>query len=177
MQQFTKIKELYQKFDKELRQNFRFVVRDTEKGIWGTSNLDAVFQLFKQIQLKDKKFIDIGCGDGRIVLVASLFTDATGIEIDKDLINKGNEIKQQLNLKANLIQDDFFKHDFSNYDILFSNPDTGWYNGLEDKLLNEMKPTATLYVYNNTFLPRILKRGKTHWINDVPITEFSRKSI
>ena len=28
-------------------------------------------------------------------------------------------------------------------------------------------------VYNNIFLPRFLKRGKTHWIQQVPITEYT----
>ena len=172
MEKFAQIKHEFQQFDLELAKNFRFIVRDTEKGIWGAANLDAAFELFKKIKLNQhKNFLDLGCGDGRVVLIASLFTKATGIEIDQDLINKGNEIKNKLNLNAQLICDDFFNHDLSNYDIIFINPDTGFYNGVEDKLLKEME--GKLLVYNNIFLPRFLKRGKTHWFNQVPITEFT----
>lgn len=173
-EKFNQIKSAYFQFDRELHEKFLYVVRDTEKGIWGTSGMDNVFALFKRIRLGQKKhFLDIGCGDGRVVLVASLFTKATGIEIDKNLIKKGNEIKARLKLKdANLICDDFFSHDFSKYDIFFINPDKGFHHGLEKKLLVEMK--GKLLVYNNIFMPRFLKRGKTHWINQVPITEFTR---
>ena len=171
---FLGIKKQFQLFDKELKEKFLFTVRDTKKGIWGPSNLDAVFELFKKVKLQNKKrFLDIGCGDGRVVLVASLFTKASGIEIDKNLVKKGNEIKDTLKLKnAKLICGDYFNHDFSKCDIIFTNPDTGFYNGLEDKLLKEMK--GTLLVYNNIFMPRFLKQGKRHWMNQVPITEFIR---
>lgn len=169
-----KIKKEFSDFERELHNKFRLVVRDTEKGIWGTSNIDVVFQVFKSMGLeKYKTFLDIGCGDGRVTLVASLFTSAMGIEFDRDLILKGREIQKKLQLShAELVQGDFFHHDFSQYDILFVNPDTGFYNGLEDKLLNEMK--GLLLVYNDVFLPRFLKRGKTHWVNQVPVTEFTR---
>lgn len=174
--QFNQIKHAFDQFDRELKEKFLFAVRDTAKGIWGASNLDAVFGLFQKIGLsKYKNFLDIGCGDGRVVLVASLFTKAEGIEFDRDLINKGNEIKKKLGLtNAKLICGDFFKHDLSPYDIIFINPDTGFYNGLEDKLLKEMKKDAKLLVYNNIFLPRFLKRGKTYWFNQIPVIEFTR---
>ena len=167
------IKKEYDQFDRELREKFFFTVRDTEKGIWSPSSIDVVFELFKRIKLQNKKnVLDIGCGDGRVVLIASLFTKASGTEIDENLVDKGNEIKKRLKLNAKLICGDYFKHDFSKYDIVFTNPDTGFYNGMEDKLLNEMR--GTLLVYNNIFMPRFLKLGKTQWINQVPITEFTR---
>ena len=170
------IKREFEQSDKELRQSFRFVVRDTAKGIWGASDLDVVFALFEEINLRQyKHFLDLGCGDGRVVLVASLFTKATGIEFDQDLIAQGNKIKDKLGLTdAELVCDDFYKHELSQYDIIFINPDTGFYNGLEDKLLKEIGLKARLFVYNNIFLPRLLKRGKTHWFNQTPVTEFTQ---
>src|SRR3989344_4233275 len=172
---YDQIKSAFDKYDKSQIVIRPTLVRDTEKGIWGPSSISNVFELFKKIKLdKYKNFLDIGCGDGRVVLVASLFTNATGIEFDKELIETGNKIKQKLNLKAHLIQDDFYNHDFSKYDIIFTNPDTGFYNGMEDKLLKELN--GLLLVYNNTFLPRFLKRGKTYWINGIPITEFARET-
>ena len=175
--EIVKIKQAFREFDTDIKNKFLFVVRDTEKGIWGPSNLDVIFELFKKVNLgKYKHFLDIGAGDGRIVAAASLFTKATGIESDKSLVESGNEIMKKLNLNAKLICDDFFSHNFSEYDILFINPDKGFHNGLEDKLLREMKKDAVLIVYNNIFMPRFLKRGKTYWIQQVPVTEF-RKAI
>ncbi|MBS3138481.1 class I SAM-dependent methyltransferase [Candidatus Woesearchaeota archaeon] len=169
-----KIKKAFVEFDAEIKNKFFFVVRDTEKGIWGPSNIDVVIDLFKKIKLeKYKHFIDIGAGDGRIVAIASTFTNATGIESDKNLVDSGNKIIKKLNINAELICDDFFNHNFSTYDILFINPDKGFHHGLEDKLLKEMKKDAILLVYNTIFMPRFLKRGTTHWIQQVPITEFS----
>ncbi len=159
-------------FDKELQQKYGFKVRDTAKGIWGTSNLDHVYSLFKKIKLENySRFLDVGCGDGRVVLVASLFTDAAGVEFDSDLVAKALEIKKKLGLTATITCGDFFEEDFSSYDIIFTNPDTGFYNGIEDKLLSEFK--GKLIVYNNVFLPRLMKRGKTYWFDQVPVTEFS----
>ena len=130
--------------------------------------------ILKQAGLKKgQSFIDIGCGDGRVVLVASLFTDAAGIEFDQELVDAGNTIKTKLKLTAKIVQGDFFAHDFSQYDIIFTNPDTGFYNGIEDKLLKELR--GTLIVYNQVFLPRFLKRGKTHWINGIPMTEYTNR--
>jgi len=174
----TSIKQAFADFDKELRNKFLFVVRDTEKGIWGPSNLDVVEELFKKINLqKFKHFLDIGAGDGRVVAIASQFTTAYGIESDKNLVDSGNRIMKKLKLNAQLICDDFFKHDFSAYDIFFINPDKGFHHGLEDKLLKEMKKDSLLLVYNNIFLPRFLKRGVTHWIQQVPITEFKTTGL
>ena len=174
MDTFSSIKKEFSDFERELHGQLRLVVRDTEKGIWGASSIDVVFGVFQKIGLeKYKNFLDIGCGDGRVTLVASLFTSATGIEFDMDLVLKGEELKKKLQLsRARLVQGDFFQHDFSQYDVLFVNPDTGFYNGLEDKLLREMK--GLLLVYNDVFLPRLLKRGKTYWVNQVPVTEFRR---
>src|SRR3989344_4092703 len=152
---YDQIKSAFDKYDKSQIVIRPTLVRDTEKCIWGPSSITNVFELFKKIKLKKyKNFLDIGCGDGRVVLVASLFTNANGIEFDKELVDTGNTIAKKIKLKVNLMQDDFFNHDFSEYDIIFTNPDTGFYNGIEDKLFKELN--GTLIVYNQVFLPRFL---------------------
>lgn len=169
-EKFEQIKKEFDEHDRSLRKNFRLIVRDTEKGIWGPADLETCFELFKQIGLeKASSFIDLGSGDGRIVLVASLFTKAAGIEIDEDLIKVGLRTRDKLGSKADLVKGDFFKVDLSQYDVLFINPDTGFYNGLEDKLLKEMKPGARLYVYNNIFLPRFLEEEKSFGLGLAPV--------
>ncbi|MEE9525107.1 MAG: hypothetical protein V3V78_00690 [Candidatus Woesearchaeota archaeon] len=105
-------------------------------------------------------------------MIASLFTKATGIEFDKKLNDIGIKIKDELKLKAELIQGDFFKHDTSKYDVIFINPDQGFHKGVEDKLLKEMK--GKLFVYNNIFQPRFLKKGKTYWFDGIPIITYTK---
>ena len=172
---FKEIEKSFDEYDVGLMKDFRFIVRDTEKGIWGPANLENCFKLFKKIKLaKARNFIDLGSGDGRVVLVASLFTKAVGIEFNKELTEIGIEMRDKLKLEADLICGDFLEHDLSRYDVLFINPDNGFHKGLEDKLLREMRPDARLYVYNNIFLPRFLKKGKTYWVGMAPIIVYRK---
>lgn len=147
---------------------------DTSKGFWGAAITEHVYEFFKKIKLQNyKNFLDLGSGDGKVVLIASLFgVKATGIEIDPDLIKISKRVKGKLKLKGNFIKGDFFKHDLSKYDIIFVNPDKGFENGLEDKLIKELK--GKLFVYNQIFLPRFLKKGKTHWFDHVPVISYGR---
>lgn len=149
---------------------------DTAKGIWGTAITQDIYDFFVKIKLnKYKNFIDLGSGDGKIVLIASLFgVNVTGIEFDKDLIKTSIKIRDELKLKTEFIQGDFLKHDLSKYDFIFINPDKGFHLGLEDKLLKEMSPTAKLFVYNNIFLPRFLKNGKSYLFGGIPIICYTK---
>jgi SAM-dependent methyltransferase len=171
---FQKIKKEYDDFYKSLLKQGKMPVRDTEVGIWGISEADNIFNFFKKIKLqKYKNFLDLGSGDGKVVLIASLFTNATGIEFDKELHDKAFEIREKLELKCNLIQGDFLNYDWSKYDLIFINPDKGFHKGTEDKLLKELK--GKLYVYNFVFEPRFLKKGKKYWFNETPVTVYTRK--
>ena len=86
---------------------------DTEKGIWGTSITQDIFDFFRQIKLQNyRNFIDLGSGDGKVVLIASLFgINAAGIEFDKDLIKASVKIRDQLKLNAEFMQGDFLEQD------------------------------------------------------------------
>jgi len=176
---FKEIEQEYDSFYKEIYSKGKIPVRDTEVGIWGVSVAENVYELFKKINLKKyKNLLDLGSGDGKIVLIASLFTNATGIEFDKELHEKAVEIRKKLNInpkKAELIQGDFLKHDFSKYDIIFINPDKGFHKGTEDKLLKEMNKDCRLFVYNFVFEPRFLKKGKKYWFKETPVTVYRKK--
>lgn len=172
-EKLKQIEEEYDTYNKFVISNYRMLVHDTEKGIWGPANMKTCFDLFKKIGLKGG-FVDLGSGDGRIVLVASLFGSATGIEFSSGLVKVGEEIRDKLKLKADFITGDFLKCDLSKYDVIFINPDTGFDKGLEDKLLKEMKPNARLFVYNEIFLPRFLKKGKTYHVGLVPIIVYRK---
>lgn len=148
---------------------------DTPKGFWGAAITEHIYELFKKIKLEGyKNFLDLGSGDGKVVLIASLFgLKATGIEIDPDLIKTSRRFKKELKLKGDFLQEDFLEHDLSKYDAVFVNPDKGFEHGLEDKLLKELK--GKLFVYNQIFLPRFLKKGKTYWFDGVPITSYKKE--
>lgn len=173
---FHEIKERYDKFYSLFYAKGKGTVADTEKGIWGPAGTQDVYDFFVKINLQRfKNFIDLGSGDGKVVLIASLFgVEAVGIEFDKELVEIGIKIRDELGLKAGFIQGDFLKHDLSRYDFIFINPDKGFEYGLEDKLLKEMRPDARLFVYNNIFLPRFLKKGKSYWFGGVPVIGYRK---
>ena len=87
---FLTIKEEYDKFYRSLLKKGRLPMWSTEKGFWNSSITDDLYETFKKINLhKFKSFLDIGSGDGKVVLIASLFCkNAEGIEIDDFLHNK-----------------------------------------------------------------------------------------
>ncbi len=172
---FHAIKEKYSDFyEKNFYAKGKGTVEDTEKGIWGPAATQDVYEFFTKIKLQNyKNFLDLGSGDGKVVLIASLFTDAAGIEIDKKLLKVGEKIKKDLNLKnAEFIRGDYLKQDISKYDFIFINPDQGFYKGIEDKLIKEMNKDAVLFVYNKIFQPRFLKKGKKYWFNGIPIIKY-----
>jgi precorrin-6B methylase 2 len=177
MQRAKKLKEIilnYETFYSSIKREGKSLVRDTEKGIWGVSKIENVFQLFNKLRLQNcKRFIDLGSGDGCVVLVASLFTESEGIEYDKELVDTSNKMKKELNLNADFIKGDFMKLDLSRYDFIFINPDHD-FKSLENKLIKEMSPKARLFIYNNIFLPEKLKKGKTYWFNQVPIISYRK---
>jgi hypothetical protein len=174
IKKFIEINKEYESFYKNIILNGKIPVRDTAVGIWGVSISENVFELFKKINLqKYNNFLDLGSGDGKVVLIASLFTKSTGIEFDEELYKKSCEIKDKLKLNAEFIQGDFLEQDLSKYDIIFINPDKGFHKGTEDKLLKELK--GKLLVYNFVFEPRFLKKGKKYWFNETPVTVYTNR--
>ncbi len=176
IKKFKLLKQKYEEFYSLFYVKGSIPMGDTEKGIWGAAITNHIFEFFQQINLeKYKTFIDLGSGDGKVVLIASLFgVKSTGIEFDKDLIEISIKIRDELKLSADFIQGDFLKQDLSKYDIIFINPDKGFEYKLENKLLKEMKSTAKLFVYNNIFLPRFLKKGKTYWFSEIPVIGYKK---
>ncbi len=169
-ERFRQIKEGYNIFYRELLSQGKLNCRDTGIGFWGCSSADAVFEFFQEINLSSFRcFIDIGSGDGIVVLIASLFTNATGVEFDKELHNKAVEMKEKLKIHAELMNHNVEDIDLSGYDIIYINPDKSFTRSrIEKKLLNEMN--GILVVYNNIFMPNLLEKGKTFWHEQIPIT-------
>jgi hypothetical protein len=127
---FKNIVEMYNTFYKFLYvKHNKFPVKDTKIGFWGVSPSDDIFNFFKKINLNNfSHIVDLGSGDGKVAMIASLFTHSTGIEYDKWLHEVSIDIKNKLyhvplTKRVRLINGDFMKHNLSNYDIAFINPD------------------------------------------------------
>lgn len=163
---FLRIKEEYDGFYRELLKSGKLPMRSTSKGFWNASVSDEVLEAFRKIKLsKFRNFLDLGSGDGKVVLIASLFCkNAEGIEIDDLLHSKALEMQSKLGI-ANAVfhNKDFFEHDLSKYDVLFSAPDAPMERGLENKLLKEMK--GKLIHYGHHFHPQNLKKENSFDVN------------
>ncbi len=168
---YTVIKDAYDKFYNELLASGRLPLKDTGEGFWGIAAADDLIHLFKKINLDShKSFLDLGSGDGKVVMIASLFTNATGIEIDRELHDKAVEIKNKLGLKkASLINGNYMDHDLSKYDVVFINPDKRM-TQLEPKLLRELK--GKLVVYNHLFHPEVLRKEMEFVAHTTPVAIF-----
>lgn len=171
-EEFNQLKKEYDLFYRSFLKKGKLPMGETDAGFWGAAIGDDIFELFKKIQLQNfRNFIDLGSGDGKVVLTASLFTNAAGIEHDAELHKKAVEIKDKLKLKANLIQGDFMEHDLSKYDFVFINPDKSFSKGLETKLQKELK--GILVVYNHIYQPANMKKGKTYWFGYIPVSVYT----
>ena len=172
---FTEIKKEYDEFYRSLLRQGRLPMYSTQNGFWNASIDDEAFEAFMKIGLQRfRNFLDVGSGDGKIVLAASLFCkNAEGVEIDGFLHSKALEIRDKLKIKNAVFHNgDFFNHDFSKYDILFSAPDAPFGRGLESKLIKEM--SGRLIVYGQHFQPHNLKKEGSFVVNGTLISVFSR---
>ncbi|MEA3194506.1 MAG: hypothetical protein QOD26_2839 [Betaproteobacteria bacterium] len=88
--------------------------------------------------------IDLGSGDGRIVLTAAKVFGARGfgVEIKEDLVKRANEAAKTQGLadRVKFLKQDLFKTDISQASVItmYLLPDT--VNMLKDKLLTELRP-------------------------------------
>ncbi|MFH0977730.1 MAG: class I SAM-dependent methyltransferase [Candidatus Woesearchaeota archaeon] len=172
---FLSIKSEYDKFYNQLLSRGRLPLKDTGVGYWSMSVADDLYTLFQRLRLQNyKRFIDIGSGDGKAVMVASLFTSATGIEIDKELHDKAQEIKKRLKIKANLLNGDYHEHNLKNYDIIFYYPDS-LNHKLELKLANELN--GKLIVYGPHYHPTMFKHDMSFIAHSTPVSIFSRNEF
>ena len=172
---FAQIKKEYNTFYRNLLRNGKLPMWSTSKGFWNAAIADEAYEAFKRIGLnRFRNFLDIGSGDGKVVLLASLFCQsAEGIEIDNYLHNKALMMQIRFGLSnVKFYNHDFFQHDFSEYDVLFSNPDAPMERGLENKLLKEMR--GRLIHYGHHFHPRFLRKEGSFLVNGNLVGVYSR---
>ncbi len=171
---FGAIKAAYQEFTRELLKQGQLPLRSTSKGFWNPASDEEVYGAFQKLGLgRYRSFLDIGSGDGRVVLLASLFTPkAEGVEVDEDLHAVATSMRKKLGANAVFHCKDVFSHDLSPYEMLFINPDAPMERGMEDKLLSEM--TGHLMVYGHHFHPRFLEKKGAIDVNGTPVTVYGK---
>jgi protein-L-isoaspartate O-methyltransferase len=124
--------------------------------------------------------IDLGSGDGRIVLTAAKVFGARGfgVEIKDDLVNQANQAAKAEGLadRVKFLKADLFKTDISQASVItmYLLPDT--VNLLKDKFLAELKPGTRIVSHDyplNGWLPEKTEQfdlsEKVH-ISGVPTT-------
>jgi hypothetical protein len=116
-----------------------------DAGPYVPSPQSVVADMLRYADVTDKDFvIDLGSGDGRIVLTAAKVFGARGfgVEIKDDLVIRSNEAakKEGLADRVKFMKQDLFKTDMSQATVItmYLLPDT--VNMLKDKFLAELKP-------------------------------------
>lgn len=170
MDKITQIINYFDNIDLEKKEK-NVYVKTTAKGIFGVSNLENVNNFLKQLKPnKNDVFIDLGSGDGRVNILASLYCDSIGIEFDKDLVVESNKHNKELNTSATFLEQDYESFDYSKANILFSFADHFFTPEFIEKLKKEFK--GTLYIYQGIFTPDNITKGRTIWINQTPIISY-----
>ena len=172
---FSQIKTEYDNFYRDLLKKGKLPMHSTEKGFWHASIAGEIYGAFRRINLsKFQNFLDLGSGDGKVVLIASLFCkNCEGIEIDKNLHKKAVELKEKFGLKnINFHNKDMLEHDISKYDILFLSPDAPLERGMENKLVKEMK--GKLIHYGNHFHPKLLRKEESFLVNGTMVSVYRK---
>ena len=131
--------------------------KSTRSGMWAASNPREVYRTFCHFHLAQYEYMaDLGSGDGRVSLIGSLFTQATGYETDEKLYEKSLQVRDRLRLnRARFIQKDYLVVDLSPYNMLYLYPDKPFY-ALEDKLKDGWR--GHLLVNGPHFPPRHFKQ-------------------
>jgi len=150
---FCLIRKAYEEFYRDLSRRGEFPYRSTRAGMWATSDAEEVFRAFRYFQVeKYRHLADLGSGDGKVVLLASLFTRATGYEIDEKLHHIACHLQKILGIeRATFVQQDFLTADLSRHDLLYLYPDKPL-RALEDKLHGSW--TGSLLVHGPHFPPQ-----------------------
>lgn len=128
------------------------------------SRFPKVRKVLQEVRIdKNTKFIDLGSGDGTIVLMAAGMgaAKATGLDINPFLIaiSKFRNLFNRRRRKVDFQLKSFFHQDFSDYNFVYTYLFPELMEKLEDKLFAELPKGAT--ILSNTFTFKKHKPEKT----------------
>ncbi len=99
--------------------------------------------------------IDLGSGDGRIIITAALDFNANAIGVEADpirvLITRLRIRLKNLEEKVDVIWSNFFNTDLSPASVITIYQSTGTNNKLREKLMNELSPGTRVVSYSFIF--------------------------
>ncbi|MBI4971103.1 MAG: hypothetical protein HZC17_04605 [Candidatus Omnitrophica bacterium] len=143
-----------------------YITRKTSHGIFMGTDLEHIESVLDEIDPgPGMKALDLGAGDGRVVVAAALRgVESVGVEGDYKLTSAlENKRRQFIRLSQregvgkmlHFEKGDFFKQPFADYDIIFySIGGTADESALEEKLIREMKPGAKFVVFTHVPVSR-----------------------
>lgn len=171
---FREIESAYKEKDRESLRQGRLPLHPTPRGFWSPAIMAEVFEAFRDIGLdRYGSFLDLGSGDGRVVLIASLFVPkAEGIEIDPGLHAIASSMAEKFGNGAAFHLKDLYEHGLSGYDVLFLAPDAPFERGMERKLVKEMN--GILILSGNHFHPRTLILLKNMAVNGTRFSVYGK---
>lgn len=107
--------------------------------------LEVAKKMLELSQIKRGEVLyDLGCGDGRLIILAAkeIGANAVGIELREDLIERAKTEIKRFNLedKVKVVHSNFFDVDISNADVVTLYLTSSANERLKPKLEAEMKP-------------------------------------
>jgi len=130
----------------------------------------------KQFKLKkDEKFADLGCGDGRVVFTTHRMykCHTIGYEVSPVLlmfVKLTKLILYPFNRKVQFLEEDFFKVNLKEYDVIYCNLPTDVLEVLSKKFKKELKKGSRVYSYLNE-IPDM--KGRTIRVQSKKVYEYT----
>ncbi|MBP6976629.1 class I SAM-dependent methyltransferase [Candidatus Dojkabacteria bacterium] len=124
---------------------------------------------------KNEKFADLGCGDGRVVFATHRMYRCTsiGYEVSPVLlmfIKLSKLLFAPFNKKVHFIEEDFFKVNLKEYDVIYCCLPTDVLSVLSKKFKKELKKGSRVYSYMNE-IPDI--KGNMIRVSDKKVYEYT----
>ena len=152
---------------------------------WAATSDERIELAFDLAELQPgEHLIDLGCGDGRVLLRAAAYREArvTGVELDPELAQRARALLDAMDVGATIIEADFTTIDLADADVVFAYLSPATLQRLETHLTTHLKPTARLvttgyavpgwepngrgercYLYKPPFWPRPIDRSMRGW--------------
>ena len=130
-------------------------------GFLKNNGFNQIIKMSKKFfgDLSDKTFVDLGSGDGRIVIWASkYFKKSIGIELSETRHNEAINIKSKIKNSENITfyNKDLLNHNYSDFDVIFISS-LLFPEHLIDKIKQNLIVQSLLYIQMKTTLRMFYK--------------------